>query len=277
MKTWLQNLIPQRALSRALGMLANARLGGLTTLAIQAFVRKYQVAMNEAEIRDIRQFKTFNDFFTRALKPGLRTLSGDENTIISPVDGCVSELGKIEQDQLLQAKGAYFSLADLCADANIAAYFNNGAFLTAYLAPKDYHRIHMPFTGKLIDMIYVPGNLFSVDPESVRGIPNLFARNERVICVFETSKGMMAVIAVGAMIVGSIATVWHGVVVPQEGRYIKRWNYHDQNITLKRGDELGHFMLGSTVVLLTQENAFSWNRTVMTNSPLKMGEILTHS
>src|SRR3990167_8349676 len=263
MKPWQQNLIPQHLLSHFMWKLANAELGALTQLGIKKFIDRYRVNMSEAKISDCTQFKTFNDFFTRELKIGARTISQDVDAFISPVDGCISELGLIQKDQLLQAKGAYFNGRDLCG--------GDGAFLTAYLSPKDYHRFHMPIDGQLKKMIYVPGKLFSVNPASVNNVPGLFARNERVICVFETAIGTVALIAIGAMIVGSIAMHWHGIVVPQKKREIQSWYYDNQKIMLQRGDEVGHFQLGSTVILLCEKNKLAWHSSLQSGSALRMG------
>jgi phosphatidylserine decarboxylase len=260
MKSWQQNLIPQHFLSHLMGKLANAKMGAFTQFAIKKFIAHYGVNMSEAKISDYRQFQTFNDFFTRELKAGVREMSADPNALVSPVDGCISECGKIEKDQLLQAKGAYFNLRDLLGgDESVATHFENGDFMTIYLSPKDYHRFHMPVAGELKKMIYVPGKLFSVNPASVKNIPALFAKNERVICIFETDIGKVALIAVGAMIVGSMAMKWHGIVGPQSAREIKTWEYDSQKITFNRGDEVGHFRLGSTVILLTEKNKLQWS------------------
>jgi len=275
MKSCLQNLIPQHFLSRLAGKLANPRLGLITQWAIKKFIAHYKVNMAEAKIADCREFKTFNDFFTRELKAGARVIASDENSMISPVDGCISELGAIEKDKLLQAKGAYFNLLDLCAgDKALNKIFENGSFLTIYLAPKDYHRFHMPIAGKLLQMIYVPGKLYSVNPSSVQNVPGLFALNERVICIFETDIGKVAFIAVGAMIVGSMSMNWHGIVAPSNNRMITQWDYADKNIMLKRGDEVGHFRLGSTVILLCEHNAVRWNSLLQTKKTLQLGEII---
>lgn len=275
MKQWQQDLIPQHLLSQIAGKLASAKLGRLTHYGIKQFIQYYNVNMNEAKITDYTQFKTFNDFFTRELKPGARTIIQDSNKIISPVDGCISEIGAIEKDQLLQAKGAYFSVRDLCGgDAQLANHFNNGAFLTAYLSPRDYHRFHMPITGRLKKMIYIPGKLYSVNQSSVKNVPGLFARNERVVCVFETAIGMVAFIAVGAMIVGSIGMKWHGVVTSSEKSKIQTWEYNDQEIVLQQGDEVGHFRLGSTVILLCEQNKIAWNNALQSDSPLLLGQLL---
>ncbi|MCX7124580.1 MAG: archaetidylserine decarboxylase [Gammaproteobacteria bacterium] len=274
MKTCLQSLIPQHALSRFLGKLANAKMGFITRFGIKQFIKHYKVNMAESKIEDYREFKTFNDFFTRELKSGARVISAENNVMISPVDGCVSELGYIEKDKLLQAKGAYFNLLDLCGgDAQLNKTFTDGAFLTIYLAPKDYHRYHMPISGKLLQMIYVPGDLFSVNQSSVKNVPGLFARNERVICIFETEIGKVALIAVGAMIVGSMSMNWHGIV-SSKNRDVMRWDYADRNIQLQRGEEVGHFRLGSTVILLCEQNAVEWNSLLQAEKTLQLGEAI---
>ena len=275
MKPWQQNLIPQHLLSRLMGKLANARLGSITRFGIKKFIAHYHVNMDEAKVSDYTQFVTFNDFFTRELKSGIRVIPTEENVIISPVDGCISEIGKIEKDQLLQAKGAYFSVRDLCGgDLALATQFQNGSFLTAYLSPRDYHRFHMPIAGKLTQMIYVPGKLFSVNPSSVNNVPGLFAKNERVICVFETEIGKVALIAVGAMIVGSIAMKWHGIVAPSNHHAIQTWGYSDQKIILDRSDEVGHFRLGSTIIILCEKNKIQWNDALSAEKSLRLGEII---
>jgi len=277
MKLWQQNLIPQHLLSNLAGKLASAKLGCLTRFAIKKFIARYHVNMSEAKISDYTQFATFNDFFTRELKDGARMMSAENNTIISPVDGCISEIGTIEKDQLLQAKGAYYSVRDLCGGDDVSTHFENGSFLTAYLSPKDYHRFHMPIVGVLKKMIYVPGKLFSVNQSSVKNVPGLFARNERVISIFETEIGKVALIAVGAMIVGSMSMNWHGIVAPQKKRAIQTWNYDHQKIILNRGDEVGHFRLGSTVILLCEKNKIQWDSLLKSNDPLKLGQVISRS
>ncbi|MCX7121488.1 MAG: archaetidylserine decarboxylase [Gammaproteobacteria bacterium] len=275
MKSCLQNLIPQHFLSRLLGKLANARLGCITQWAIKQFIAHYKVNMLEAKITDTLEFKTFNDFFTRELKAGARTIATDDNVMISPVDGCISELGAIEKDKLLQAKGAYFNLLDLCAgDQTLNTTFENGSFLTIYLSPKDYHRFHMPISGKLLQMIYVPGKLYSVNPASVQNVPGLFALNERVICIFETDIGKVALIAVGAMIVGSMSMQWHGIVAPSKNRVVTQWDYSNKEIMLNKGDEVGHFRLGSTVILLCEQNAVEWDALLQAEKTLQLGEVI---
>jgi phosphatidylserine decarboxylase len=275
MKSWQQNLIPQHLLSHLMGKLASAKLGSPTHYGIKKFIEHYRVNMNEAKISDYTQFETFNDFFTRELKEGARIISAENNVMISPVDGCVSEVGHIEKDQLLQAKGAYYSVRDLCGgDNELSEKFHDGAFLTAYLSPRDYHRFHMPVSGKLKKMIYVPGKLFSVNQSSVKNVPGLFARNERVVCEFETDIGAMAFIAVGAMIVGSMSMNWHGIVAPQEKCVIKTYDYSKQPIFLNRGDEVGHFRLGSTVIILCEKNKIKWDASLCAEKKLQMGEVI---
>lgn len=281
MKSWQQNLIPQHSLSHFIGTLANTKLSGLTRFAIKKFIEHYHVNMNDAKISDYTQFETFNDFFTRELKSDARIISSEKNVIISPVDGCISEIGCIQEDLLLQAKDAFFSVQDLCGgDVEISQRFENGCFLTAYLSPKDYHRFHMPVTGQLKKMIYVPGKLFSVNPSSVENISGLFARNERVICFFETKIGAVAIIAVGAMIVGSIFMNWHGIVSPPNQRRwfqpvrIQTWHYHDHGIVLQRGQEVGHFRLGSTVIILCEKNKIQWDKALHAEKQLLLGEII---
>ena len=275
MKEWQQNCFPQHVLSRFMGKLANAKMGRLTQFAIKQFITQYQVNMTEAEITDYRQFDSFNAFFTRALKSDVRQMPADERALASPVDGCISELGVIKKDCLLQAKGSYYSVRDLCGGFDaIATPFENGAFLTAYLSPKDYHRFHMPISGVLEKMIYVPGKLFSVNQSSVRHVSNLFARNERVICLLKTEIGQVAVIAIGAMIVGSISTKWHGIVAPQKKRVVQQWDYSDKNIRFSRGEELGHFRLGSTVVVLCEAGKVRWTDSLQAESVLQLGQVI---
>lgn len=273
MKKWQQDLFPQHTLSRLMGWLASAKLGVLTRFFIRWFVRHYQVNLSEAKISDPCDFSSFNDFFTRELKPGARQINLDQNKLISPVDGAVSEIGKIEKDQLLQAKGAYYSVSSLCGDsASLAATFMHGAFLTAYLSPKDYHRFHMPITGTLVEMIYVPGHLYSVNKSSVANVPALFAKNERVIFIFETAIGKVAMIAVGAMIVGSVETRFHGIVSPQKDRVISRWVFDQNQEKFEQGEELGRFRLGSTIILLCEKDSVEWDQGLRADSSLLLGQ-----
>ena len=248
-------LVPQQALTAFAGWVSSRERGWVTTEIIRRFVAKYQVNMDEALDSSIASYATFNAFFTRALKPGARPMASAD--LICPVDGAISQFGAIERDQIFQAKGhSYSTTAVVGGDAALAEQFENGSFATLYLSPRDYHRIHMPCDGRLTSMIYVPGDLFSVNPVTARGVPGWFARNERVVCVFDSPRGPFVLILVGATIVGSMATVWHGVVNPPRGGVVKTWDYSTQQgeVTLKKGDEMGRFLLGSTVVMLFPES-----------------------
>ena len=250
-----QYVMPKRGLTAFAGRVASRERGATTTRLVRWFVRKYGVDMSEAAVSDIAAYATFNDFFTRALKPGARPLADAD--LICPVDGTVSQIGRIEHDQIVQAKGHRYSTTALVGgDAALAERFRDGSFATLYLSPKDYHRIHMPCDGTLTRMIHVPGTLFSVNPTTARGVPGLFARNERVVCVFDNERlGSFVLTLVGATIVGSMATVWHGAVNPQRVRRAREWSYPERTVTLKQGEEMGRFMLGSTVVLLFEKSA----------------------
>jgi phosphatidylserine decarboxylase len=253
LKVLPQYLLPKQLITTLAGRFASQARGNTTTSVIRWFVKKYQVNMAEALNPDISSYTTFNDFFTRALKPDARVITSAE--LISPVDGAISQFGAIEFDQIFQAKGhSYSTTALVGGDQTLAAQFQNGSFATLYLSPKDYHRIHMPCDGRLTRMIYVPGDLFSVNPTTARGVPGLFARNERVVCVFDTDKGPFVLVLVGATIVGSMATVWHGQINPPRSADIREWRYDDELISLKQGHEMGRFMLGSTVVMLFPES-----------------------
>jgi len=268
-----QYLLPQQLLTRFAGRIASAQAGGLTTALIRRFVARYQVDMSEAANPDIASYASFNDFFTRALRPGLRPLA--DAAAICPVDGAVSQLGPIERDQIFQAKGHHYSTkALLGGDAQLAAQFQDGHFATIYLSPRDYHRIHMPCDGRLLRMEHVPGALFSVNPTTARGVPGLFARNERVVCMFDTPLGPMALVLVGATIVGSMATVWHGQVNPPRTGQPRRWDYANESITLRQGEEMGRFLLGSTVVLLFARGAVQFTPGWAEARPVRLGEAM---
>lgn len=244
-----QYLLPKQLLTTLMGRFASARVGAVTTATIRRFVARYGVNMAEAAEPDIASYPSFNEFFTRALKPGARPLAQAE--LICPVDGAISQFGRIERDQIFQAKNHRYSTTALVGgDAALAAPYEDGSFATLYLSPKDYHRIHMPCDGTLRRMVHVPGALFSVNPVTARGVPGLFARNERVVCAFESASGPFVLVLVGATIVGSMATVWHGVVNPPRPGTPREWRYDDKPVALKQGDEMGRFLLGSTVVLL---------------------------
>ncbi|KTG19431.1 phosphatidylserine decarboxylase [Pseudoalteromonas sp. XI10] len=245
--------MPKHFISRMVGKLAAAKAGGLTTALIKLFIKQYKIDMSEAKYPDPAHYKTFNEFFTRPLKEGIRPLSEESDIIAHPVDGAISQLGDVVDGQIIQAKGHDYGLqALLGGKEEDTAPFLGGKFATIYLAPKDYHRIHMPVDGTLSKMIYVPGDLFSVNPLTAQNVPNLFARNERVVAIFETEIGPLAMVLVGATIVASIETIWAGTVTPPAGKDVFSWNYPttgDNAITLKKGEEMGRFKLGSTVIL----------------------------
>ena len=272
-----QYFIPKQALTAFAGWVAGHERGWVTTEIIRRFVRKYNVNMDEALDSNIASYASFNDFFTRALKPGARPLA--QADLICPVDGAVSQFGPISGDQIFQAKGHRYSTTALVGgDAALAEQFKDGSFATLYLSPKDYHRIHMPCDGRLVQMIYVPGDLFSVNPTTARGVPGLFARNERVVCVFASSRGPFVLVLVGATIVGSMATVWHGLINPPRLPDVKTWNYVDQKVELKQGDEMGRFLLGSTVVMLfpnSTKTPLAFNPTWTSGSAIRLGEEMT--
>ncbi|WP_205989473.1 MULTISPECIES: archaetidylserine decarboxylase [unclassified Pseudoalteromonas] len=252
-KIAMQYAMPKHFISRMVGKLAAAKAGGLTTALIKLFIKQYKINMSEAKYPDPAHYKTFNEFFTRPLKEGIRPLAEESDIIAHPVDGAISQLGDVVDGQIIQAKGHDYSLqALLGGKEEDTAPFLGGKFATIYLAPKDYHRIHMPVDGTLSKMIYVPGDLFSVNPLTAQNVPNLFARNERVVAIFETEIGPLAMVLVGATIVASIETIWAGTVTPPAGKDVFSWNYPttgENAITLKKGEEMGRFKLGSTVIL----------------------------
>ena len=271
-----QYLMPKLAMTRLAGRIASAEWGALTTWVIEGFISRYKVNMSEAVHEDPAHYKSFNEFFTRPLKEGVRPLAS--STWVCPVDGAISQCGAIELDQIFQAKGHQYSTRALVGgDAALAAQFQNGQFATLYLSPRDYHRIHMPIAGKLLRMIHVPGDLFSVNPTTARGVPGLFARNERVVCEFETAQGPMVLVLVGATIVGSMATVWHGQVNPPRPGIVREWHYDTQNVLLQKGEEMGRFLLGSTVVMLFQQNSIAFRTDWLSTRPLQMGEAMSQA
>ena len=268
-----QYLLPKQALTALAGTIARAQAGAATTALIRWFVGRYGVDMSEAAEPDIAVYKSFNDFFTRALKPGARPLA--QADLVCPVDGAISQFGRIRGAQIYQAKGHDYSTQALVGgDATLAARFQDGYFATLYLSPKDYHRIHMPCVGRLQRMIHVPGELFSVNPTTARGVPGLFARNERVVCVFEGVAGPFVMVLVGATIVGSMATVWHGVVNPPRPGTLREWTYETQPVELAQGAEMGRFLLGSTVVMLFPDGGLQFNPAWMPGGAIRMGEMM---
>lgn len=278
MAVLLQYILPKQAITAVAGKLAHYQGGNLTTSVITWFVKRYQVNMAEAANPDITFYTTFNQFFTRSLKTGARPIA--QADFICPVDGAISQFGAIEKDQIFQAKGHSYSTAALVGgDKVLADKFEYGHFACLYLSPKDYHRIHMPCDGTLKSMTYVPGALFSVNPTTAQGVPGLFARNERVVCEFtSTQYGSFIMVLVGATIVGSMATVWHtannGIINPPRTGKIKTWNYDQKNISLKQGDEMGRFLLGSTVVMLFEKNVLQFNTDWQPAKAIKLGEMM---
>lgn len=270
---FLQYLIPHQAFSRLVGWFMGVRLW--KSPLIHWFVHRYGVDLTEAEREQVADYDSFNDFFTRRLKIGARPHPEDAKSILCPADGTVSQAGSLKGDVILQAKGHGFRCADLLTDTQLAAQFKDGSFATVYLSPKDYHRVHMPFAGRLSAMIYVPGRLFSVNPTTTAAVPNLFARNERVVCLFETELGPMAVVLVGAMIVASIETSWAGTICPGQ-RGPQRIDYTKQTtpLVLNRGDELGLFKTGSTVIVLFTGRAAQLDPAIAAGRPVRMGQTL---
>lgn len=274
---FMQYVLPHHMLSRLIGRLAECETPWFKNRLITWFVKRYQVDMSEALQEDPSAYQHFNDFFTRALKAGIRPLDSSEKSVLSPADGAISQLGKIEHGRIFQAKGHSFSLLELLGgDAERAAPFMGGSFSTVYLSPKDYHRVHMPLTGILREMVYIPGRLFSVNQTTAENVPELFARNERVACIFDTEQGPMAVVLVGAMVVASIETVWGGLITPPQ-RQLRSYDYSQaarQPITLEKGAEMGRFKLGSTAIVLFGPDHVTWDTDFQQTSTVKVGQRL---
>lgn len=274
---WLQYPLPHHLLSRVTGYLARSRTPWLRSLLIHAFIRVFGVDMSQAREEDPDRYASFNDFFTRALKPEARPLAEDPRALLCPADGTVSQLGSVRGGDLLQAKGRHYSLFELLGgNAELAHEFGNGAFATVYLSPKDYHRVHMPLGGRLREWLHVPGRLFSVNDATARGVPGLFTRNERCICIFDTDVGPMAVVLVGAMIVAGIETVFAGQITPLP-RTVQRHHFAATGSpapVLERGEELGRFLLGSTAIVLMPEGSCRWREGLGPGSPVSMGQAL---
>lgn len=272
-----QYFVPQHLLSRLVGWLAESRSPMIKNTFIDFFAKRYQVNMSEAVEENPRAYENFNAFFTRALKPGARPVDANPASIVCPADGAISQLGPIQGDVVFQAKGHYYSLCELLGgDKQRASEFEGGQFATVYLSPRDYHRVHMPFTGTLREMIFVPGDLFSVNTRTAENVPRLFARNERVVAIFDTEIGPMAVVLVGAMIVASIETVWAGVVAPMK-RSVQVTNYSAtprDPIVLEKGAEIGRFRLGSTAIVVFGPGVAAWDVNYKEGAPTRMGEML---
>jgi len=276
LKITLQYILPKHAISRLVGKLAAAEAGWLTTKLISVFINAYKINMSEAKYKNASDYKTFNDFFTRELAEGARPINKDDNCLCYPVDGAISQQGDIVEGQLIQAKGFDYSLVSLLGGkAETAEPFQGGKFSCIYLAPKDYHRIHMPMAGTLREMIYIPGELFSVNPLTANNVPNLFSRNERVVTIFDTEHGAMAMVLVGATIVASIETTWAGTITPPAGKDIFRWQYPANGvdaIRFNKGDEMGRFKLGSTVIATFAPNMVEFNPQSGAGTVTRLGE-----
>jgi len=273
LQVWSQYLLPKLALTRLAGRIAGWQGGRITHAIIRRFIARYRVDMNEAADPVVANYPTFNEFFTRALKPGVRPLAPAR--WVCPVDGAISQFGAIEGDRIFQAKGHHYTTQALVGgDADMAARYQGGHFATIYLSPRDYHRIHMPCTGRLRRMVHVPGDLFSVNPATAQGVPGLFARNERVVCEFDSPHGPFVLVLVGATIVGSMATVWHGVVNPPRPGEVREWRYDEQAIELQQGEEMGRFLLGSTVVLLFPPRTLKFNPAWAPARAVRLGEAM---
>ncbi len=273
LKSWPLYILPHHFISRLVFRLTRIQCPTVVPRAIRLFSSIFKVNMDEAVNPDPASYKTFNAFFTRPLKPELRPIAEGENVLTSPVDGRISQMGKIEAGRIFQAKGHYYSALELLGgDERRAEAFMNGQFMTIYLSPRDYHRIHMPLSGKLSEQVYVPGRLFSVAGHTVRTIPRLFARNERVVAMFDTEFGKMAMVLVGAINVAAIETVWDGLVTPPQGWGVKRQVFPD--VVLEKGAEMGRFNMGSTVIVLMEHNDFKWKDRLSGDKALKLGEHL---
>jgi phosphatidylserine decarboxylase len=272
--TFLIYLLPHRVASSMARALAYSDRPRLRSWLIDTVVRKFGVDLSEAANPDPGSYATFNAFFTRALKPGARTPDADPEALLMPADGRISQCGPIEDGRIFQAKGQSFTAAELLGDANAAEPFNNGLFATVYLAPKDYHRVHMPWSGKLLETVHVPGRLFSVGPDSVRNVPRLFARNERLVCHFDTDFGPMAVVMVGALLVSGVETVWSGEEIPAYGDTITVKDYRGEDITLERFEEMARFNYGSTVIVLLPPGVAVLSTELSAECPVKLGQRL---
>jgi len=270
----LQTVLPHHFLSGLMYKITRIETKWFKNFFISKFISIYNVDMSQAIDENPQDFKCFNEFFTRPLKPEVRPIAEGAHTIISPVDGVISEVGRINENQIFQAKGKTYSLESLVGGSPERAHFyNNGFFATIYLSPRDYHRIHMPLGGRLREMVHVPGRLFSVSPSTTRSVSNLFARNERVVAGFSTDAGPMAMILVGAIFVSSMETVWAGTVTPPAGKNLRQWSYDTQEpINLDRADEMGRFNMGSTVILLFPENSIQWEENIMFGKKVQFGE-----
>lgn len=273
LRAWPQYVLPHHLLSRAMQRLTRVRQPALKNWMIRTFVRRFGVDLDEALIHSADGFADFNSFFTRALKGGARPIADGPGDVVSPVDGTVSQIGPIHGDSLFQAKGHEYSLVELLGgNSERAAPFHNGAFATLYLSPRDYHRIHAPVDGRLLEMVHVPGRIFSVSPATTRAVPRLFARNERVAALFDTPAGPLGVVMVGAVFVASIETVWAGVVTPPSAPSVRQWDYRGSGMDFSGGEEIGRFNMGSTVILLFGPERVRWEAALAPGTPVRMGQ-----
>ena len=268
----LQYLTPQHLISRLVGSIAASEISWIKNQFIKRFAEKFDISLEEAQIQQFKEFKSFNHFFTRALLPEARPIDETPDGLCSPADGAISQLGKIEQGRVFQAKGFDFSVAELLADDQNRD-FDDGDFCTIYLSPSDYHRLHMPCDGRLTAMTYIPGDLFSVNTTTAENVPRLFSRNERLVAFFDTEHGPMAMVLVGAMIVASIETVWSGVVCPKR-KQVEKTEYPSKEVFLKKGEQMGQFLLGSTVLLLLPKDLTHWQSELESGSKVQVGEKL---
>jgi phosphatidylserine decarboxylase len=277
LKAWPTYLLPMHALSRVMHRVTRSEVRWWKTAFTRWFVNRFEVDMSQAQEPDLGRYPSFNAFFTRALRADARPIAGGEDVLACPVDGAVSQIGTIEDGRIFQAKGQDYSLLELLAgDSEHAKLFADGQFATFYLSPRDYHRIHIPIDGQLRAMSHIPGRLFSVSPATVRVVPRLFARNERVVAYFDTAAGPMAVVMVGAIFVASIDTVWAGEVTPPAGKTVRRWTYDtgDSGLRFVKGAEIGRFNMGSTVILLFGQNAVQWRDEIQPGSGIRLGQAL---
>lgn len=271
-----QYLIPQHSLSVLMHRLTRSEVSWFKNSFIRFITAKYKVNINEAAQTDLEFFPSFNAFFTRELRAGARQIAGGKSIVTSPVDGVISQIGKVVQGQIVQAKGREYSVLELLGgDDLLAKQFDQGQFSTIYLSPKDYHRIHMPLTGTLRKMIYIPGKLFSVNPRTARTVPRLFARNERIVTVFDTDQGPIVMVLVGAIFVGSMETVWSGQITPPYGKDIQHWDYEgEEAVTLQKGEEMGRFNMGSTVVILLPLKSQLFKQELGAGTAIQLGQAM---
>lgn len=267
----LQRLLPKHALSRLIAKAAESKNLRLKNWLIERAIKAFDINIDEAASSDINDYENFNSFFTRALKDGVRPIDADSNTIVSPADGSVSQAGPINHHRIIQAKGSDYSASRLLGNSEQAKSYDNGSFATIYLSPRDYHRVHIPAAGKLLSTRYIPGDLFSVNDQTAQALPNLFARNERLVCEFESEIGNFAVVFVGAMLVAGIETVWGGFETPGPGA-VRETDFSDQSLSFMKGDEIGRFKFGSTVILLFQNQKTSWTDNIEHHATVCMGE-----